>query len=183
MLKSLTHAQRVERFGSFKFVSSPAPGNPEHITITDGWASRHIVQVEVPQLVVLTGRHTREFHEAGAQAFAELWQDWDDAKKLPLVLSFNGAWACRYKRNRGPKVVNGKAVAPIPGAAQLSNHSWGTAFDINARWNPLGLAGPPAGMLGSTEELVPIANAHGFVCGSSFSRLDPMHFEYVGDKA
>lgn len=59
----------------------------------------------------------------------------------------------------------------------LSNHSWGTAFDINYAWNCLGALPALRGEKGSVRELVPIAHRHGFYWGGHFSRRDGMHFE------
>jgi hypothetical protein len=59
----------------------------------------------------------------------------------------------------------------------LSNHAYGTAFDINAAWNGLGREPAPLGAKGSVLELLPLAEAHGFAWGGLFSRRDAMHFE------
>ena len=59
----------------------------------------------------------------------------------------------------------------------LSNHAWGTAFDINAALNPRGTVPVFRGQPGSVRELVPRANDLGFYWGGHFSRRDGMHFE------
>ena len=60
----------------------------------------------------------------------------------------------------------------------LSNHAFGTAFDINVPFNPLGARPALIGKQGSVRELVPIANEHGFFWGGHFGkRPDGMHFE------
>jgi hypothetical protein len=60
----------------------------------------------------------------------------------------------------------------------LSNHAFGTAFDINADQNSLGARPALVGQRGSTRELVPLANKWGFYWGGHFgSRPDGMHFE------
>ena len=56
----------------------------------------------------------------------------------------------------------------------LSNHAFGTAFDINVQWNPLEAL---PGRTGCVFELVPMAHRHGFYWGGHFSRRDGMHFE------
>ena len=58
----------------------------------------------------------------------------------------------------------------------LSNHSFGTAFDINVPWNLLGSVPALVGQKGSVRELVPIANQNGFYWGGHFPRKDGMHF-------
>jgi hypothetical protein len=80
-----------------------------------------------------------------------------------LVLTWEGSFA--------PRFVRGSNVT-------LSNHAWGTAFDINYAWNTLGAQPALRGQKGSVRELVPIANEFGFYWGGHFKgRADGMHFE------
>jgi hypothetical protein len=62
----------------------------------------------------------------------------------------------------------------IRGGDQLSNHSWGTAIDIN----------PDIGRLGSREDadryprfIIDAFESEGFVWGGRWKRPDAMHFE------
>ncbi len=65
-----------------------------------------------------------------------------------------------------------------PASRPLSNHAYGTAFDINAAQNGLGVEPAAIGKRGCVRELVPLANRHGFFWGGHFSkRKDGMHFE------
>ena len=60
----------------------------------------------------------------------------------------------------------------------MSNHAFGSAFDINAEQNTLGTRPPLVGQHGSVRQLVPIANKWGFYWGGHFGgRQDGMHFE------
>jgi hypothetical protein len=60
----------------------------------------------------------------------------------------------------------------------LSNHAWGTAFDINVQWNGLGITPAFRNEAGSVRDLVEIAYQNGFYWGGWFkSRQDGMHFE------
>jgi hypothetical protein len=62
--------------------------------------------------------------------------------------------------------------------SSLSNHAFGTAFDINADQNPLGHQPALPGEPGCVFELVPIAHKFGFYWGGHFKdRRDGMHFE------
>jgi len=82
---------------------------------------------------------------------------------LPLVISWAGAFYPRFIRGS---------------SSSLSNHSWGTAFDINAPQNWLGQQPAAEGKPGSLLRLVPIANKWGFFWGGHYnSRPDGMHFE------
>jgi hypothetical protein len=78
------------------------------------------------------------------------------------ILSFAGAFY--------PRFIRGSRT-------QLSNHSWGTAFDINVPYNGLNKVPAMIGQTGCIRELVPIANECGFYWGGHFSRKDGMHFE------
>ncbi|TGE29785.1 M15 family metallopeptidase [Hymenobacter metallicola] len=60
-----------------------------------------------------------------------------------------------------------------------SVHSWGLAFDFNAKLNPLGKAPYGPGMF--TREFVAVWKKHGFTAGADFGkgRSDAMHFEFT----
>lgn len=61
----------------------------------------------------------------------------------------------------------------------LSRHTWGIAFDINAKFNPYKTKPAKPGTEGSVHELVPIFERHGFYWGGRFkSTPDGMHFEW-----
>lgn len=67
----------------------------------------------------------------------------------------------------------------LAGGVVVSN-SWGSAFDINAWWNPLGSKGAPLGAEGCLYPLIPLAEEHGFYCGAfgwGTGRYDTQHFE------
>jgi hypothetical protein len=106
------------------------------------------------------------------------------------VLSYDGGYYPRLKRG---------VATPLPGATKeawgklLSNHSRGTAIDLNAKWNPMGKAGAAAGAEGSLHRIIEIARAirveletpagtiwpAGIVCGADWrdKSRDDMHFE------
>lgn len=161
---SLNYMERAKIFGTFAFAPAGIPGNPEAIKITDGWDKKNIVTVDIPQLATTKGaNHGRiSFHQKAASQLQGLWQAWEAAGLLPLVLTFDGAWAARFVRGS---------------TKYLSNHSYGTAFDINYKWNMLGAVPALVSKEGSVRKLVEIANQHGFYWGGHFTRLDGMHFE------
>lgn len=157
----LDHAGRVKLFGSFKYVADPQPGNTEHIKITDHWDAKNIIPIVLPW----HGR-TAWVHRLIAPQCRALWQDWADAGLMDRILTFDGAFAPRYKRGQTGSDIH------------LSNHAWGTAFDVNAKWNRLGY--PPAefGFTGTVVELLPFVEKRGFFWGGHFKgRVDGMHFE------
>lgn len=165
-LKPLSDAGRKKLFGEFRFRAAPTAGNPEGIEILDGWQSKNIATVTVPELRGVQGASSKgnvSFHTKAAPQLVALFAAWKAAGLIDLVRSWAGSWSPRFVR--GSRTV-------------LSNHAWGTAFDINAAWNALGARPALVGMTGSVRKLVPIANAHGFFWGGHYpGRLDGMHFE------
>lgn len=157
-----TNAARQKLFGVFTYEHKPLPGNPENIRITNNWAKENIVTVTIPQLKRITGSDKMQFHKQAAPQLIRLWKDWEAADLLHLVLSYEGSYVARFVRGS---------------TSVLSNHSFGTAFDINYAWNKLGAVPALTGQKGSVRELAPIANENGFYWGGHFSRLDGMHFE------
>ncbi|MBW8683359.1 M15 family metallopeptidase [Chitinophaga rhizophila] len=158
----VSNDERAAVFGKFAYKSHPLPDNPENIMITDNWASSNIALVSIPQLVTITGSDRVAFHKKAAGQLIRLWKDWEDAGLLPLVLTWGGSFVPRFIRGS---------------RSTLSNHSFGSAFDINVAWNPLGAQPALVGQKGSVRELVTLANENGFYWGGHFSRKDGMHFE------
>lgn len=157
----MTHQERLARFGNFAYVPAPTKDNPEGIKITDDWAKDNIVTIALPW----DGKKM-QCHKLAADQFKALWADWEQAKLLDRVLAFNGGWVARYKRGRTGTSDN------------LSNHAWGTAQDLNAKWNGLGRIPAEMGTTGCLLELVPFAEKHDIVWGGNFrGRVDGMHFE------
>ena len=150
---------RAAVFGRFAYVPAPVAGNPEAIRITDGWDKRNIEPVKLE----LAGRErTVLFHRKAIPQLRALHEAWRKADLLHFILSFDGAWAPRFVRGS---------------RATLSNHAYGSAFDINARWNPLGATPADWDEQGTVKPLVELAHEHGFYSGMFFKRIDAMHFE------
>jgi hypothetical protein len=91
-----------------------------------------------------------------------LFQAWEAAGLVDGLLTWEGSFA--------PRFVRGSRTT-------VSNHAWGTAFDVNFPWNRLGAVPALRGEKGSVRDLVPIAHELGFYWGGHFSRCDGMHFE------
>lgn len=137
------------------------------ISFTDAWDEKNLVPVEISQLRGIHGAPPdgtiRFYKDAAADlqaAFAEL----EKGQLLPLIKSWDGAYV---------------AARTVRGSTRVSDHSWGTAFDINAEFNPIGQTPPPAQEKGSVAELVPIFAAHHFEWGGSYPKPDGMHFQWV----
>ena len=161
-------AQQKAFFGTFAFVATPRPGNPEAIRITDNWADNNIVKVIIPQLIGVNGAATdggARFHKKVADGARNLFAAWDEAGLSDLVLGWAASWVQRFVRGS---------------TTTLSNHAYGAAFDINVPWNGLGVRPALVGNKGSVRLLVPLANEHGFYWGGHYkNRKDGMHFEFV----
>ena len=165
-------AERQRIFGKFDF----NPSGNGNIDILEPWKKNNLVKIEIPQLVIVRNRITNAddkklipqdgkitFHKLAADQFQTLWDTWEKKGLLDLVINYAGAFV--------PRFVRGSST-------NLSNHAFGTAFDINAAWNGLGCLPALVGKTGSVRELVPYANKLGFYWGGHYnSRKDGMHFE------
>lgn len=162
---ALGSEERERTFGGpFDWVHRPTSDNRENIEIRGNWEEDNIVTVELPALAKATdGRYKKMRWNKRAQTqLANLWQAWDDAGLLKHIKTYEGAYV--------PRLIRGSTRS-------LSNHAYGTAFDINYEWNQLGRTPAKPGTTGSVWELVPLAHEHGFFWGGFFSRGDGMHFE------
>jgi hypothetical protein len=176
-LLPMSNADRCARFGRFDFSPDPTPTNPEHIHIDFHWAQQNIIMVRVPQLLMDGKPRLVSVNHLVAPKLLEVFTAWEEAGLLEHIVTFDGCWVPRFKRQSGT-IDQRRTTCQTLGVASLSNHAWGSAFDINARWNALGTPGAPAGTVGSTVELRDIARQHGWFCGADFrSRSDAMHLE------
>jgi peptidoglycan hydrolase-like protein with peptidoglycan-binding domain len=172
-----TPSYTAQIFGTFKFRAAPEPGNPEAIEILDGWREQNIVTIPIPELdnclfavgngYVLQPIGRITCHRLAVPKFQKLFSEWRSANLIDRVITCAGAFNARLKRG---------ATNPIP--ANLSNHSWGTALDINDEQNPRSHVPVTLGSRGCVRELVEIANSLGFYWGGHFENPpDGMHFE------
>ncbi|HXH96582.1 MAG TPA: M15 family metallopeptidase, partial [Gaiellaceae bacterium] len=149
-------------FGRFDY--DRIPGSDD-IKIRGNWQAKNIAAVTIPQLQGVKGapKNGRIWvHRLVTQQCTKLFEAWEHDGLLDLVKTWEGSFA--------PRFVRGSATT-------LSNHAWGTAFDVNFAWNRLGTLPALRSQPGSVRELVPRANELGFYWGGHFSRRDGMHFE------
>jgi hypothetical protein len=165
-LKQLGDADRTRLFGAFKFEAAPTPDNPEAIRILDDWAKKNIVSVSLPQIRGIKGASKSgsvQFHKLAAPQLQQAFKALEDRDQLKHLKSWGGTWVPRYIRGSKDR---------------LSNHSWGTALDVNVDWNRLGTLGALKGQEGSVREMVLTLAEYGLYWGNWFTgRSDPMHFE------
>lgn len=136
------------------------------VSFEDGWNEKNIVPVEIPQLRGIAGAPASGmvliYKDAAADlkaAFAEL----EEKQLISRIKSWDGSYAPRTTF----------------GTSRMSSHAWGTAFDINAAFNPMFEKPLEAGTDGSVVELVPIFKKHHFEWGGTFSMPDGTHFQWV----
>lgn len=165
-LPLVSTSERQAIFGKFDYEDNPRPDNREAIDILGTWKSDNIIEVELPNFQTITDAPSSSkmtFHRLAALQLEGLWKVWQAQDLLPLILTFGGSFVPRFIR--GSRTV-------------LSNHAFGSAFDINVAWNQLGHTPALVGQKGSVRPLVPIANEYGFYWGGHFNgRKDGMHFE------
>jgi len=158
-------SERQGLLGRFRFAPDPQLDNPEAIRILDDWEAQYIVRLTIPQLVGVKGANKSgavRFHRLAAEQLVGLWDAWSEAGLIDRVLTFEGAFNARFVRGS---------------RTNLSNHAFGTAFDINFGWNRLGVEPAWPNQQGCLFELIPLAHKWGFYWGGHFQRRDGMHFE------
>ena len=147
----------------------PAAADADNIRILGNWEASNISAVVIPQLAKIKNpAHTRKrFHRIAIPQLVGLWQAWDDAGLVDRINTFDGAFNARYMRKASHVT------------AHLSNHCWGTAFDINASTNHLFNTPAISWEPGCVFDLVSLAVDWGFFWGGWFpnGRMDGMHFE------
>jgi len=159
----VSNAERETIFGKFRY-ERIAPGKDD-IRILGNWVERNIVTITIPQLRSVAGAPGSgriRVHMLVQEQCQKLFAAWERERLIDLVRSWAGSFVPRFVRGSN---------------TTLSNHAWGTAFDINTEWNPRGALPPLRSREGSVRELVPLANEYGFYWGGHFSRRDGMHFE------
>lgn len=162
-LRPLTVAEKDGLFGRFPYTPKPTASNPEAIVVSPKWVREHIETVKVP----FAGGKLRPvaFHKLAADKLRALFSAWEVDGLLDRLITWDGGYA--------PRFVRGSRVT-------LSSHAWGTAFDVNARWNAFGAVPALLGTKGCVRELVERANELGFWWGGHFKdRQDGMHLELV----
>ena len=187
-LRSPDAATRDASFGCFKFVQLPIANRdrPERIVIRgscDGavadWVAANIVTVGMPQLELADG-YTGRFrcHRQAEPLFRTLFEAWQKADLLHLIISYAGAFDARYIKGGSPGDAAHSARLSRD-VSSLSNHAFGSAFDINTTQNWIGNTPADYGEKGCVRELVGIANKASIYWGGHFggTRVDGMHFE------
>jgi hypothetical protein len=164
----VTDKEKYAMWGELKFKKAPIDGNPENIIITNEYKA-NLIQVVIPQLVGIPGAPksgTVTFHKKAADQLLMAFQLIENEGLLSSLTSYDGTFCPRL----------------IRGGNSLSNHAFGTAIDLSAKWNGLGISPPAPPAKGSVWKIVHCFNACGFFWGGHYqNRKDGMHFEAVLD--
>ncbi len=162
--KSFSQSEYRNRFGDFSWKWKPEPNPGREIIVDAAWEKENIETIDTPLFKNLPPwkSGSMRVHKKVAQQFRQLFAQWENAGLTNLILSYDGGY--------NPRMIRGSE-------SNLSSHSYGIAFDINAQFNGLGVIPPKAGEKGSVRPLVEIAQGNGFYWGGHFSRFDGMHFE------
>jgi D-alanyl-D-alanine carboxypeptidase/Putative peptidoglycan binding domain len=191
-LASPSNKSRNAALGCFIFKQLPLANraDPDEI-VTQGscdgkvadWRKTNIVDVEIPQLQFAVGYSgSVRCHSLVAPRLVALFARWEELDLLHLIRAFDGAYVPRYIRGASPS-PNGHGSKRSDQVGSLSNHSFGSAFDIdNGDDNGYGKVPVLCPQRGCTRELVGPANDLGFFWGGHFSGTtdrDGMHFEFA----
>jgi hypothetical protein len=178
--RSLTVQETVRLYGGFSYTPASIPSNPEAIRIDPTWVKENIVRIPRPDgYSHVTGMPSvLHFHRLVAGPAEKLLKDWVKFGLADRVRVWGGDWVPRFVRGS---------------VSTLSNHSFGSALDVNPLRNGLGTVGAPVGSSQSVRELVSIAADNGWWWGGWWGyrgvddeggnitlngRPDPMHFQY-----
>jgi Putative peptidoglycan binding domain len=153
-LSSPTNAARNKALTCFKFkqLAKPHRHDPDGIVITsscDGsvsdWENKFIIRVAVPGLAHLpTFSGFMRAHSVVAPHLVALFDAWAQADLMHLFLTYEGAFVARYIRGGSPS-DGAHGIKESKNVGNLSNHAFGSAFDVNATWN---MRGTPSALPG-----------------------------------
>ena len=156
----VSQAEREAVLGVLTYVAAPTATNPEAVHITNDFVAKNLGHASIPQL----SPHPIAMHRLAVPQF-EAWFRAIAVKGLnDRIISFAGCWVPRYVRGS---------------RKTLSNHSWGSAIDINVPWNRRGQVPALYGMKGCVRELAEFCYDFGIFWGGAYkgAPLDGMHFE------
>ena len=148
-------AERAQVFGAFGW--SEVKGGS--IRIDAAWVARNIVSCRLPKANGRGGDVVTSCHRLAKEPLQAAFKSLAESGQWRLIDSFDGLWVPRHKTwNR---------------ARDLSSHSWGIAFDLNAACNPYN-----GGTSAANRTLNETFNRYGFAWGGDWNGAkDSMHWE------
>jgi hypothetical protein len=185
--RKLKPAERSVRF-PLDFTVAVVNGKPE-ITVPQKWQGLSLTRLG-PYVLKSGGKFSPRVNLAAAPVLSAFLHAVFITHGIGGdIVTYDGGFVPRLKRG---------IEAPKPGAKKaaweelLSNHSRGTAIDLNAKWNPRGEPGAEPGEHGSLHRIIDLARTvrvdietqgkvwpAGIVCGADWKGAlrDDMHFE------
>lgn len=156
----VSQAEREAVLGKLTYVPAPTASNPEAIRITNDFAAKNIAKFSIP----LLSKNPISMHKIAGPQF-QAWCRAIEAVGLgDRIISYAGCWV--------PRFVRGSRT-------RLSNHSWGSAIDINVPWNGRGRQSALVGKKGCVREIAEMCYDFGLFWGGHYKGApeDGMHFE------
>ena len=121
---SPSNATRNRDFTCFTFLQRPLNQRPDAEAIVikgscddqhPDWESDHVVEFDMPQLKFARGYNgSFRCHVKAAPVFRTLFEKWEQDDMLHLIVSFEGCFVPRYKRNQAPAGRSGHAEKRAP---------------------------------------------------------------------
>lgn len=136
------------------------------LNLLDDWASRNIGVVLIPELVGVPtygGRFSGKvsFYRRAIPQLKAAFVEVGRRGLKDKILFWDGSFVPRLMR----------------GGNSPSNHSFGTAFDINAEWNGFHKRPAAVGAKGDLHAISAVFKRHGFEWGGDWRDPDGMHIE------
>jgi hypothetical protein len=142
-------------------------GKGGRLILPDGWERANIGTVQIPQLKDVPtygGKFSGNvrFYKRAIPQLKAAFEAVEAAGLKDKILFWDGSFVPRLKR----------------GGSTPSNHSFGTAFDVNADWNPFRRKPAAVGSKGDLHAVADAFKKFGFTWGGDWRNTpDGMHFE------
>jgi peptidoglycan hydrolase-like protein with peptidoglycan-binding domain len=144
----------------FTYKPKPLATMPEYVVPDTAWVSQHIGTAYIPQLTSIKGSPEVRFNVRLIGQLEAMFSVWESLGLISLVKTWDGGFVTRFIRGRNDK---------------LSNHSFGSALDLNAKWNPFRSEPALVREVGTVRPLIRSAFQLGFYWGGWYN--DGMHLE------
>ena len=194
--RQLTYAERTARFPLQFEIELNRNGRAE-VKVPVSWEQANLVRLgpysNIPAGTVVRDESALTFAPRvninAAPVFSAFFETLKAAGLMSDILTYDGGFYPRLKRGvELPKIGASKDAY----GRLLSNHSRGTAIDLNAKWNPMGMHAAEKGQPGYLGRALEVARAvrvnvetaghvwpAGLVCGADWkgASIDAQHLE------
>lgn len=176
----------------FEFTTQIRDDGTHAIVVSKKWRDENLQALSVPMHNGTT--KITWLHRIAAPVFQRFFEELAKAKAHQQIHTYDGGFVARLKRSREQEFRKHKLERTKEEYARaLSNHSRGTAIDLNAKWNAQGKPGAKPDTEGALDKVCKVARAirvevespfgtiwpAGIVCGADWTgaSCDAMHFE------